>query len=301
MAEIWLICEGKSDVAVLSPVFANVLAADIVCKPCGGSAGAASAAAYLAQNEGGVAVAYVIDRDYEARAIADATFADGRRRFMWRRHAIESYLLQPEVIVEAFRIIRQTTPDGGPPWVAGLPLDPAVVADALRDCAKLRAPQEAGRIALQRLWEDLRDTAGQVEKRNPPTLSSGNPSPDECRQGMVDEVARLVEKAKAAADSPHLTPSAITRRYDQELARTTDHSYLMGMGFVEEFCGRDMLDALHGWLHERGLRLRKNTFVQALEEAVPIAYRANRQLYGTDDFCDLANGVRALAGLPPVA
>jgi hypothetical protein len=29
-------------------------------------------------------------------------------------------------------------------------------------------------------------------------------------------------------------------------------------------------------------------------------YQRNRSLYGTDDFLDLANGVRALAGLPPI-
>jgi len=37
-----------------------------------------------------------------------------------------------------------------------------------------------------------------------------------------------------------------------------------------------------------------------LIEVLPSAYSQNRALYGTDDFLDLANGVRAWAGLTPL-
>jgi hypothetical protein len=47
-------------------------------------------------------------------------------------------------------------------------------------------------------------------------------------------------------------------------------------------------------------RLTADQFLDELVKAVPVAYRANRQMFGTDDFLDLANGVRALAKLPPI-
>jgi hypothetical protein len=40
------------------------------------------------------------------------------------------------------------------------------------------------------------------------------------------------------------------------------------------------------------------------DQLIPAAiqqYEGNRTIYGKDDFLDLANAVRALAGLPPLA
>lgn len=48
------------------------------------------------------------------------------------------------------------------------------------------------------------------------------------------------------------------------------------------------------------MRLSRRTFTEALRDAVHVVYSANRLLYGTDDFLDLANGVRALAQMPPL-
>ena len=305
MAEIWLLCEGKSDIPVLASVLTTVLAAEITPKPSGGSSNAASAAGFVAHNEKSVTVAYVVDRDYRRREVAEATFTDGKRCFMWRRHAIESYLLEPMVIVEAFRRFKASlvsVPGGGPAWAKGLPEDMAVVAEGLRSCAKARAPQEAGRIALQRLWEDLSETAGRIQKRTAGHLGEGSPDATLCRQSLLDEAARIVMKAQETVASPHLVPSSIGRRYDDEFARVSAAEYLDNLRFLEEFHGKDLLDAFLAWLQrEFKSKLSYKYFVKELEAAVPVAYRANRSLYGTDDFLDLANGVRALAGLPPIA
>jgi len=121
------------------------------------------------------------------------------------------------------------------------------------------------------------------------------------RKALLDEAARLVAKAQATIVSPHLEPLAIGRRYDAELARLTAADYLRDMTFLEEFHGRDLLGALCQWLQQiYRAKLSKKLLVEELEKAVPDAYKANRLLYGTDDFLDLANGVRALAKLPQI-
>jgi hypothetical protein len=305
MAEVWLLCEGDSDVPVLAPILTTVLAAEIIPKPVGGSSNAASAAEYVSRHQPSVTVAYVVDRDYRQKHVADATYTDGKRKFMWRRHAIESYLLAPAVIVQAFKRLQASVagnPGGPPAWVASLPLDEAVVADGLRACAAARAPEEALRIAVERLWEDLSDTAGRIQKRTPSIPGSSAPDAAACRQALLDEAERIAQKAQETTATPHLTAAQVGARYDAQIARVTDAAYVRDMEFLEEFHGKDLLGALYTWLVQQyGFRQRKESFITELVDAVPIAYQANRRLYGTDDFLDLANGVRALAGLAPIA
>lgn len=304
MPEVWLVCEGESDVAVLSSVLTNVLAADILVRPAGGSSSAASVADYLARSHK-VKVAYVIDRDYRRREVCEQSFKDDNRCFLWRRHAIESYLLEPAVLVQALRSLKASLaglPGGSQTSIMALPEDATAFAEGLRSCASRRAPREAGHMALQRLWEDLSETAGRVQKHTPPVLGGGMaPEPAACRQALLDEAARLVTKARETASSPHLTPASIGARYDDQLARVTAASYLADLRFLEEFNGRELLGAFLAWLQsEHHLSLKRKTFTKELEKAVSIVYRANRSLYGTDDFLDLANGVRGLAGLPAI-
>jgi hypothetical protein len=304
MPEIWLLCEGDSDGPVLASVLTAVLAAEIIPKPSGGSSNAASAAEYVARHHA-VTAAYVIDRDYRRRAIADATYTDGKRGFMWRRHAIESYLLEPAVIARALQRLKASmvsVPGGGPAWVRALPEDPAVIAEGLRACAAARAPEEAGRLAVERLWEELSDTAGRIQKRVPEAPPDGAGLDAAAhRQAFLHEAERLIGKAQETAASPHLTAAALGQRYDQELENARATAYLADLRFLEDFRGKDLLSAFLAWLRrEHHSSLSYKRLVTELEQAVPIVYRSNRLVYRTDDFLDLANGVRALAGLPPV-
>ncbi len=102
MAELWLVCEGEPgsvDVALLQRVFADVLAAEIVVEPACGS-NPSPVARFLENRRGGKA-AFVHDRDYRPRADAEASLADGKPGFFWRRHSIENYLLPPSIILRS--------------------------------------------------------------------------------------------------------------------------------------------------------------------------------------------------------
>jgi len=305
MAELWLLCEGVSDLPVLSAVLTEVLAADISVRASGGSRNAPAAAAYARSQRAGSCVAYIVDRDYRSRAAADATFLDGTPGFMWRRHAIESYLIAPAVILAAFRGLRASVaenPGGAPGWVLALPDDEAAVGEGLRACARKRAPTEALRFAVHRLWEALADSAGAVQKRVPAVPGGPNPDAEGCRRALLDEVARLVDRARDTAEAPELSAVSAGERYDEELERVRGSDYVGEMGFIEEFHGRELLGEFWGWLRQKfGFRRSRAGFVEDLIKAVPGAYQANRRLYGTDDFLDLANGVRALAGAPALA
>jgi len=301
---LWLVCEGEYDIPVLQDVFTNVLPSGIIPKPSGGQKCAPSAASYLRKNDANVVAAYVEDRDYRLRSEADASYSNGGPGFIWRRHAIESYVIEPAIIVQAFQSIQQDMakhPSGGPAWVKALPTDENSIKDGLHECAKKRAPEEALRMTIHRLWDDLSTTAAQVQKRMPPVNGGPNPDAASCRSALLIERNRIFQVAQQTINCPYLDPVAIANRYDTELARIQQQSYLNGLHFLEEFHGKDLIPAFLDWLRSQfNAAPTHRLFMKELVKAVPIAYRRNRLLYGTDDFLDLANGVRALAGMSPL-
>jgi len=308
MAELWLVCEGEPasvDVAILKPVFATVLAAEIVVEPAGGKKQAKVVAQFLKNQRGGTA-AYVSDRDYSPGIDAEVAFGDGKPGFLWRRHSIENYLLSPQIILRAFRRLRerieQQHPDRVPSWFADLPVAPEQFAQVLRECASKRAAEEACRIANHRLWATLPSSVGQVQKRNPSTPSTDDPSePNRWRQALCQEVERVCSAAAQTAVCPQFRRENVTLLFDSTYAEVTANPYVTEMEFLIDFHGRDLLKELHRWLFSRGVRL---TFDQLRGELIPAVvqeYERNRMLYGQDDFRDLANGVRSLAGLAPLA
>jgi hypothetical protein len=302
MAELWLVCEGEPgsvDVALLQRVFADVLAAEIVVEPACGSS-PSTVARFLENRRGGKA-AFVHDRDYRPRAEAEASLSDATPGFFWRRHSIENYLLPTPIILQAFQNLREwferQRPGGVPSWFAALPSDPEDVAEALRDCARGRVAEEAGRLATYRLWDALPPSVGQVQKRNPPLPTGVDPS--DWRESLCQEVERGRRSALQTADWPGFRREAVILLFDTAYAEVTADSYITGMEFLIDFHGRDLLKAFQQWLGSRKVPLSHKRLCDELIPAAVRQYEGNRAIYGKDDFRDLANGVRSLAGLAP--
>jgi len=302
MDELWLVCEGEPDsvdAAVLKPIFANVLETNITV--VAGSSSPANSARFL-QNFRGGKVAYVLDRDYRSGLDAEAAFIDGTNGFLWRRHSIENYLLAPHVVLLAFERLRQRFVQQFahrlPAWVAAFPTDCATIETGLRECAERRAPEEACRMCIQRLWEDLSSTTGRIQRRVP--MASEPQNRQSWRDALVSESQRLRIAADGTLTSTHLSDEAITNQFDRILDQISFESYFESLRFLVDFHGRDLLTEFLLWLERRGIRLSYSRLINELIEVLPSAYSQNRALYGTDDFLDLANGVRAWAGLTPL-
>jgi hypothetical protein len=304
MAELWLVCEGEPgsvDVALLQQVFADVLAAEIVVEPACGS-NLSPVARFLESHRGGTA-AFVHDRDYRPRAEAETALVDGEPGFLWRRHSIENYLLPPPIILQAFQNLRerfeQQRRGGVPTWFAAIPADPELVAESLRECARSRAAEEACRLANHRLWDTLPPSLERPQKRNPPAPGTGDPS--DWREALCQEAERVCRAAAQTAECASFHRDAVIVLFDTAYAEITADSYVLDMEFLIDFHGRDLLKAFHQWLGSHKVPL---SYKRLCDELIPAAvrqYGENRAIYGNDDFRDLANGVRSLAGLAPLA
>ena len=86
------------------------------------------------------------------------------------------------------------------------------------------------------------------------------------------------------------------RLFDAAYGEITAVDYVVEMEFLLDFHGRELLSALRQRVSPGWNALPDETLVLA----AAAEYKANPLLYGKDDFRDLANGVRALAGLSPV-
>lgn len=303
MAELWLVCEGEPrsvDVALLKQVFAGVLAAEIIVEPACGS-NPSPVAGFLEKNRGGKA-AFVRDRDYRPRIMAEDSLADGKPGFYWRRHSIENYLLPPPIILRAFQELRERfesqRPGQRPAWISGLPTSLEEVTEALSECALGRAAEEACRLATYRLWDTLPPEARRVQKRTP---TAPGTDPSDWRDALCQEAERVCRAAAQTAECPSLGREAIIRLFDTTYAELTTETYIKATEFLIDFHGRDLLKGFRDWLASRKVHLSYERLCMALTPAAVRQYGENRAIYGTDDFCDLANGVRALAGLAPLA
>ena len=69
------------------------------------------------------------------------------------------------------------------------------------------------------------------------------------------------------------------------------------MEFLVDYHGRDLLKEFHQWLWDQGARLSYDNLCEELIPAALQEYEENRNVFGRDDFRDLANGVRLFAGL----
>lgn len=303
MAELWLVCEGEPnsiDVGVLQPLFARVLPTEIVVEPACGSIPSV-VARFLEIRRGGRA-AFLNDRDYRLRTAAEATLTDGRAGFLWRRHSIENYLLEPRVVVRAFnrlrqRFVEQKTPV--PPWLTGPLFDLGMIAEGMKECAQRRAAEEAGRLATERLWAALPVPLGNVQKRFPtPFDTSALTDPRHWREAMCVEAENLCTVAGQTATCPQFQRAQVGPLFDAAYGEITAAAYIDGMEFLLDYHGRDLLSEFLLWLRARGVRLSNERLIDELIPALVEEYQINRTLFGRDDFLDLANGVRSLAGLP---
>jgi hypothetical protein len=307
MPELWLVCEGGKgslDVAIFKPIFTTILAAGITVEPAGGTTQLSTVARFLQLQRGGTA-AYLSDRDYRPRNNAENSIRDGSPGFLLRRHSIENYLLPPRVVVSSIEELQRRSAEQlgsrASQWLTDLSTDTQSVTDTLRECAVNRAAKEACLLAAHRFWDSLPPSVQLVQKRTPQTPTVNDlTDPAPWRESLCQEIERIRVDAQSASQSPLLHRANVLPFFDQAYAEVTAAQYMTEMEFLVDFHGRELLRELYRRLLPQGTRLSFDRLCGELTSAAVNEYDKDRGVYGSDDFLDLANGVRSLAALPPL-
>lgn len=107
----YLVCEGQPDgldIQVLDLVIAQKFGRDVTIEAAGGDRSLGSVREYLSKRNRTPRVLSIEDRNFHSRADAERTWTNpGAKGLMWRRHEIENYLLDPRLVADAFRALRE--------------------------------------------------------------------------------------------------------------------------------------------------------------------------------------------------
>jgi hypothetical protein len=180
-------------------------------------------------------------------------------------------------------------------------MDREQIAAALRGCARQRAAEEACRLAVHRLWELISESAGRVQKRVPsPPAAAVYADPAGWRESLINETRRIREAGGRTQSEGRLEDEAVSQHFDEQYEIVTATDYLSELEFLFDFDGKDLLKQFRQWLDSRGVHLGFEKLRDQLTSSAVGEYALDRTIYGTDDFLDLANGVRKVGGLPAI-
>ncbi|MBN1877359.1 MAG: hypothetical protein JXA33_24255 [Anaerolineae bacterium] len=287
---VYLICEGPNDgldVRVLDLILAQKLGRLVRIKPAGGESSLRSIARYVEERLHATRAYSIADRNYtplsEVEAIWDNQLS---RHFMWHRHEIENYLLQPELLSALFTEWQTMRVTGS----AGLPTTCPDIWEWLRGIAAPMLADHAGYVILheikgtQQRWDTrwlypTRDTL----KRLPNTRYANQ---EAWERYLQNESQRLQQACRSFSDESTFSSQVLLQRYTEELAWATTPSFLEKV-FLTDMAGHELLWGMWQALHQEGIPLSVKQLADELLRALDTVYYP--ELFELDDFQNLAN------------
>lgn len=284
MANVILICEGATDgldIRVLDAVIAQKLGKEVTIRAAGGDRGLGSVATYLEeqskQQYGGMSdeVFTIEDRNYKSWLEADESWNEKSKRFIWHRHEIENYLLEPGIVTVAFESL-------GKGKSTGLPKSQPEAEALLQSRAKEMLEDHAGWLTYHYL----------VERLNPLRLKlSGLGGGLQTRRNWLEhlqqECLRLDRATTTMTQMPELTASEVESFYDQKLGELQLPSFFTSGQYLCNLRGKELLGAVYEAVKAAGFPIMKKAdFQEKLIQALSRQY--SQGYFLPDDFDELA-------------
>ncbi len=298
MADIYLICEGpvdSLDVRVLDVIIAQALGKNVIIQPAGGEGSLGSVATYFEERsrrtrqDAPTDRAYCIeDRDYRSRSEVEATWqVDKGKRFIWRRHEIENYLLDPRVVGGAFQSLWEDKVRGAD----RLPQTASEVDDLMQQLARPMVEHHVGWLTYRRLREKKNEA---VDTRfmwpDPPLKPSEDalyPGRKEWLDYLRSECSRAKGDCETFAGMAEFKAPNVTTLYDQILAEINQPDFFPSGQYLIDIKGKDLMSALCRYLNEQGLsRLSRIDLETELINSFERQYSPG--FFDPDDFSELA-------------
>jgi hypothetical protein len=299
---IYLVCEGPTDgldMRMLNLLIVNKLGREVLIEPVGGDGSVGSVASWLEersriQRSDGTwsrpqdRVYAVADRNYRSAKEAEQIWNHrSKRRWLWRRHEIENYLLDPRVVTEAFRSFDATGVRGA----ENLPRDEQVVFAQLQQLAQPMLDTHAGWLTY---WHlnclkniEANDTRLLKPTDTMPPRSSPPKSRDEWLSYLRLEGLRLKQACAHLIEDSTFDESAVAQMYDGILARITQPDFFSSGQFLLDLGGHELMSALCAYINRKGVsHLSDSDLETELINALDRLYAPG--FFVPDDFDELA-------------
>ena len=279
-----LLCEGDSDERFLDRIFNT---SELKAQQVGGFRNLRPAAAYLArQNQ---LVFTIQDRDFRPLSEAEECYSKNYagRHFMWRRHELENYLIEPRVVANCFkqlqphsRVTLPDTEDSARHWIRNL------ARDLLED--------QAGHRTSWELRHQLHDTFPTTSSR-----SQGNAiqNREEWQNLLISEMKAIRSQAQQFHEFLQTKDADILHRYEVNLQAFSEPSFLNTDGHLKDFGGHEMVQKIHQEAHINVSRYGIQNFQTDLVESFVEEWNRDSSFLQPNDFDALGAAIRRLTGV----
>ena len=279
-----LLCEGDSDERFLDRIFNT---RELKAQQVGGVRNLRPTAAYLTrQNQ---LVFTIQDRDFRPLSEAEECYSTNYtgRHFMWRRHELENYLIEPRVVANCFkqlqphsRVTLPDTEDSARHWIRNL------ARDLLED--------QAGRRTSWELRHQLHDTFPTIS-----SISQGNPiqNREEWQNRLISEMKEIRSQAHRFEEFVQTTDTDILQRYEANLQAFSEPSFLDMDGHLKDFGGHEMVQKIHQEAQINVSRYGIQEFQTDLIESFVEEWNLDSSFLQPNDFDALGAAIRRLTGV----
>jgi hypothetical protein len=289
---VYLVCEGSGrrlDERVLDALVIQFHSLTVLMASTGAKSGHGAVCAYLENQRPPHVAISVEDRDHRPRAHAQATWGNLLgRRYIWRRHEIENYLLHPRVVLELFNDFRAA----GAAWANSLPATEADVSALLRTLAGPLLEDHAAEVLRAEIVQQI-NAIGSLSfgpARPAPAAGSHAPGQAQWLPALQNEAARLGRTSTAVAALPALQPAALAARYTALLTTMQNPAFVAADEHLIDMGGKELLAVLSRHLHALGApgpSVSRNELADGLLRVLAPIYQPNTT-YQPDDFAELA-------------
>ena len=279
-----LLCEGDSDERFLDRIFNT---SELKAQQVGGARNLRPAATYLArQNQ---LVFTIQDRDFRPLSEAEECYSKNYagRHFMWRRHELENYLIEPRVVANRFkqlqpysRVTLPDTEDSARHWIKNL------ARDLLED--------QAGRQTAWELRHQLHDTFPTTSSRS---QGDAIQSREEWQNRLISEMTEIRSQAQQFEGFVQTTDADILQNYEANLQAFSEHSFLDTDGHLKNFGGHEMVLKIY---QEARINVRHyglQDFQTDLVNSFVEEWNRDSSFLQPNDFDDLSTAIRRLTGI----
>lgn len=285
---IYLVCEGPPDgldVRVLDLVIVQKLGRDVLIEPAGGDRSLGSVANYLEERH--LVRAYVIqDRNFRPLAEAERAWRQPHeKRWMWRRHEIENYLLDPRLVNDAFQALKRDRVRGAD----RLPDDPSLVLHELQELARPMLEDHTGWLTYEQLVSHKRNVGDTrllwPNPRLQPPMDSSYPGRTEWLDYLCSECARLKRACNTVSEDETFDDPTVM--YDHILSQVTHSDFFASGQFLVDLGGHELISALCTYVNQSGIpHLACSDLTTELLRALDRLYEPG--FFAPDDFVGLA-------------
>jgi hypothetical protein len=288
----FLICEGELDVKVLDAIIGQNLQRNVRIRAAGGKEGLGSVCSYIkinySTNADSINAYSIEDRDYRLQNEVEALWTKrGGTKFIWRRHQVENYLLDPRVVAKAFESFRGTLST----WPAGMPQTADEIDKILQQLAEPMIEHHAGWVTYWHLIEKKRGTADHRFKWPDPPLKphagARYPGRQEWLDHLCQECSRVKGDCEVFAQSPEFEAAAVTALYDQVLSEAKQPGFFSGGQYLITMAGKELMGALREFIDQAGVTISLADLETELINALEGLYGPG--FFDPDDFSELAS------------